>query len=277
MTLQKRTYHKGLFLLTCLCSTSVFSATQPQDASYPLAKPSHQKTTSPPHFRSVASLLGGVANLKASGDSQSFTGTDDDIFTYRNQGKRENTGFVGAFIGVERQFGQPPYYLQAGVQYNYFGVVNINGVNSVGVEPATSTNYQYRYRLQAQQLLAVVRLFTTTHKIYHPFLFAGIGAAFNRASEYDATTTQTDCINLTPTFDSNTQTSFSYALGVGVDTDMNNNIRIGLGYQFADLGRFSLGNGKVTFNQYSSPVTFAPGSSHVYTNTLFLQISYRDN
>ena len=55
-------------------------------------------------FRPVVSLFGGVAGL-SSNNSQTFHGTDDEIFVYNYNGQDTSTttGFVGVFFGAEHQ------------------------------------------------------------------------------------------------------------------------------------------------------------------------------
>ena len=56
--------------------------------------------------------------------------------------------------------------MQAGVEYNYFGNINVKGIHTVGVEPQTSTTYNYNYNFQTQQVLGTLRLFTTAYEQY---------------------------------------------------------------------------------------------------------------
>ena len=225
----------------------------------------------------VVALQGGYASMNAGGNTQRFTGTDSDVFTYNNSGGGKNTGFIGVFLGTEHAFpliSRPGFFMQTGVEYNYFGKIGVNGINTVGVEPHTSTTYHYNYNFQTQQVLGTVKLFATTYERFHPYGEVGLGAAFNHAGQYNTTTTETGSINLTPGFSNQSNTQFSYSLGLGVDTQVNTKIRVGLGYRYSNFGSSSLGNGTVTFNNYQSPVSFALGSSNTYANQLIARISY---
>ena len=225
----------------------------------------------------VVSFQGGYASINAGSNTQRFTGTDSDVFTYNNSGGGKNTGFIGVFLGAEHAFpliSRPGFFMQTGVEYNYFGKIGVNGINTVGVEPHTSTTYHYNYNFQTQQVLGTVKLFATTYERFHPYGEVGLGAAFNHAGQYNTTTTETGSINLTPGFSNQSNTQFSYSLGLGVDTQVNTKIRVGLGYRYSNFGSSSLGNGTVTFNNYQSPVSFALGSSNTYANQLIARISY---
>ena len=225
----------------------------------------------------VVALQGGYASINAGGSTQRFTGTDSDVFTYNNSGSGKNTGFIGVFFGGEHALpliSRPGFFMQTGVEYNYFGKVGVNGINTVGVEPQTSTTYHYNYNFQTQQVLGTLRLFATTYERLHPYGEVGLGAAFNHAGQYNATTTETGSINLTPGFNNQSNTQFSYSLGLGVDTQVNTKIRVGLGYRYSNFVSSSLGNGTVIFNNYQSLVPFALGSSNTYANQLIARISY---
>lgn len=233
--------------------------------------------TSTQGLHPVVSLQGGYASINAGGNTQRFTGTDSDVFTYNNPGSGKNTGFIGVFLGAEHTLpwiSRPGFFMQTGVEYNYFGNIGVKGINTVGVEPQTSTTYNYNYNFQTQQVLGTLKLFATTYERFHPYGEVGLGAAFNHAGQYNASTTETGSLNLTPGFSNQNQTQFSYSLGLGVDTQVNTKIRVGLGYRYSNFGSSSLGSGAVTFNNYQSPVSFALGSSNTYANQLIARISY---
>lgn len=231
----------------------------------------------PQGFHPVVSLQGGYASINAGGNTQRFRGTDSDVFTYNNAGNGQNTGIVGLFLGAEHDLPwitRPGFFMQAGVEYNYFGNISVKGINKVGVQPQTSTTYNYNYNFQTQQVLGALKLFATLYERFHPYGEVGLGAAFNHVGQYSATTTETGSINLTPGFSSHNQTQFSYSLGLGVDAQVNTNIRVGLGYRYSNVGSSSLGNGAVTINNYRAPVSFSLDNSNAYANQWIASISY---
>lgn len=229
----------------------------------------------PNEFHPVVLLQGGYLSLN--GKTQHFMGTDSDTFTYTNSSNGRNAGFGGIFLGVEYPSpwtSCPGFFMQTGVEYNYIGNINIKGINTVGIEPQTSTTYHYNYDFKTQQVLGTLRVYATPYERFHVYGEVGLGAAFNHAGQYNATTTEIGSINLTPTFANQNQTQFSYSLGLGVDAEVSANIRVGLGYRYSNFGSSSLGKGVVTFNQYQSPVAFSLGSSNTYANQLIAHISY---
>jgi opacity protein-like surface antigen len=227
----------------------------------------------PENVRGVLALQGGIARLNPS-YSFATSGTDDQDFTYQTQSSNLADGYLGAFVGLESPIFNPDYILQAGIQYDYFGSVSASGLNGAGIEPATSTFYDYQYQLQTQQLLFLGKFLFSVRHLFHPYVTAGVGAAFNRASGYNAVTSQTGSVNLTPGFSSNTQASFSYSVGLGLDIDIDPHARLGIGYRFSDFGKSALGNGGVTYNNYFYPVAFSIGGSHTYVNQLSLEFGY---
>ncbi len=231
-------------------------------------------------IRPVVSFFTGVVGINANNQSLAYASSNDNLYVYHHQGGSNTNAFVGAFLGIETRLPQPKFFIQTGVEYSYFGNTPFKGVHSVGVEPATSTRYNYHYYVQTQQVLAVAKLFTTAtlpvanHPLLYPYVSVGLGAAFNDAGQYSATTAETGSINLTPMFKSHTQTDFSYSVGLGVETNVNPHARLGLGYRFASFGNASLGSGQVALNHYTFPVPFTLNMPNTYANQFVMQISY---
>ena len=225
----------------------------------------------------VVSLQGGYASMNAGTSTQRFIGTDSNLFTYINSGPDKNAGFIGVFLGAEHIVpwtSLPGFFMQTGVEYNYYGGLVVNGINTVGIEPQTSTTYTYDYHLKTQQVLGSLKLYGTTYERFYPYGEVGLGAAFNHAGQYNATTTESGSLNLTYGFSHQSQTQFSYSVGLGVDTKVNTKLRVGLGYRYSNFGSTSLGHGTVTLNNYQSPTSFTLRQSNTYANQLIARISY---
>lgn len=223
--------------------------------------------------KTVVSLLGGYARLNVQQSDKSFVGTDDDVFTYNRQGS-SNGGFLGLFLGYEFPVIGPGFFTQAGIEYDYYASATVNGKHTVGIQPDTSTLYDYRYHTQTQQLMAVAKLLYNVNSSLHPFALIGIGAAFNELSSFNASTAEEGSINIAPTFNDHNRTSFTYALGLGLDVDVTPQVRMGFGYRFSDFGSSSLGKGYVNFHDYQASVPFTLGSSHTYANEFVLNLTY---
>lgn len=104
-------------------------------------------------LRPVISLQGGYTSIHADGNTQRFTGTDADMFSYTKPDNGKNTGFIGVFLGIEHDLpliSHPGFFMHTGCEYNYFGPIGINGLNTVGAESQTVTTYNYNYSFQTQ-------------------------------------------------------------------------------------------------------------------------------
>ncbi|CDZ76194.1 Opacity protein antigens [Legionella massiliensis] len=232
--------------------------------------------SSPGSYQHVISLFGGYASINHSGRSQTYLGTDDEVFAYNGKRNNKNTELVGVFLGEE--FNQltinPSLLFQAGIEYTYFGKNHLSGSNTAGVEPETSTLYRYDYTLQSQQLLAVAKILATTHQVFHPYLSVGIGASSNDSRQFSQKTQELESINLAPRFANHRKTAFSYSLGLGLDVNVSAHLRMGAGYRFSGLGHSSLGNGSIVFNNYNYPTSFGLHTGNVYVNQAVFQASY---
>jgi len=225
----------------------------------------------------MLTLQGGYAAIHANDRSQRFEGDDSNLFIYMPARASNNTGFIGLFLGGEYvlpQVSKYPFLLQAGFEYNAFGKLNVKGINTVGVDPGSSTQYTYNYNVKTQQVLGGIKLLTTAYKRLHPYGEAGLGIAINRADTYQASTTETGSLNATPVFADRSTVRLSYILGVGLDANVNTHIRTGIGYRYSDLGTASLGNGSVSVGANQTPVPFAVKASNLYANQVIAHVSY---
>src|SRR3990167_5278570 len=257
-----------LFVICMLGLSSVAVGKHRSSGSHHRSSRSHHHSSSLyRNYRPVLSFFGGAARMNPS-RSQTYLGTDNNLFSYESQNENNTTGLVGAFLGVEHPLPHSHFLTQTGIQYTQYASTNVNAPHIVGIDPNTSTLHNYRYNFRGRQLLLVAKFLTTVNKKYHPYISVGVGASFNTMGHFNTSTTETGSINLAPTFNSNTHRAFSYSLGLGMDTTVSKHVRIGLGYQFTDLGSASLANGGVVFNNYTSPVPFIPRLSHVYVNQL---------
>jgi len=225
------------------------------------------------NLRPVVALTGGWANERAS-VTQSFTDVDSNLFQYNGMNSWQSVGLGGFFVGAQTPTPCSRLILQGGLEYLQYGFVTVNSTNSVGIEPDTTTAYNYKYRLQARQLLVSTKWMTQLRERFFPYAFLGIGAAFNTMNNFNVSTTETGSINLSPTFRNNSNTNFTYSVGVGIDTAISKHVLLGLGYRFTDLGQASLGKGKVKLNSYQASVPFTFNVPHVYSNQVLAQLSY---
>ncbi len=225
----------------------------------------------------IISLQGGYAGINASNHQARFVGSDSNLFIYTPSSSNGDAGFYGLFLGGERSLktvSNYPVILQLGLEYDGFEEVTINGVNAVGVDAGSSTQYRYSYNVRTQQGLGDIKLMTTVYERYHPYGEAGLGVAFNRASGYRTTTTETGSLNFTPDFVNQSTMKLSYILGLGLDAQLMNHIRAGLGYRYSYFGTASLGAGSVINGTSQISVPFKVTSSNLYANQLIARVTY---
>lgn len=101
-----------------------------------------------------------------------------------------------------------------------------------------------------------------------PFLMVGIGAAFNKVSDYQ--TSVPPFLEFTPAFANHTQTNFTYAIGPGIDINLSKSFRIGVAYRFTDLGSANTGSAQID----SIPISSTLKQSHLYANQILTQFTF---
>ena len=108
--------------------------------------------TSAQGIHPVFTLQGGYASINSGGNTQRFTGTDSDVFTYINAGGGKDSGFIGVFLGAEYDlswFLRSGFFMQPGVEYNYFGKIGVNAITtetgSVNLTPGFSNQNQTQF------------------------------------------------------------------------------------------------------------------------------------
>ena len=215
-------------------------------------------------------LTGAAAVTSGPNDSNYFT-ADSSLFTYDVDSTRQTRGVWGASFGVDSELMFfNPWRLQIGFGYYQTGPFTLEGELTQGVLPISSAQFNYDYRIISRQLLAEAKVTRECHENFYPYLFVGIGAAFNRAENFQLYDFP-EFLLFSPEFKNNTITSFTYSIGLGIDYEFMSHFLLGVGYRFTDLGRTNLGKGYID--------TFSLGptlnQSNIYTNEFLVQLSYR--
>ena len=206
------------------------------------------------------------ASISQLGQSQSFAPLDLCSYNYKPQGSKTNM-LWGGFIGSEVKR-SPSWGLIAGLGYYQPNSLATKGTLTQGADPASDNAYSYRYQTQSQQLLAEGKLYWIAKERIQPFLMVGIGAAFNKTSNYQ--TNVPPFLEFTPAFFNHTQTNFTYAVGPGVDVSLTKSFRVGVGYRFTDLGSANTGSGQID----AIPISSTLKQSHLYANQILAQFTY---
>ncbi len=216
-------------------------------------------------MRPAVTISGGVAITSDMGKSATLSNIDSSTYTY-SPDKSQTQGIGGVFIGEEFYF-SPNWFWQAGISY-YRISSTAKGNLTQGADVMSQDHYRYDFNLVSQQVLFDNKFFLNLQEIYHPYLSVGIGAAFNHAYSYD--TNVPPFLTFTPEFSNHSTSSFSYSVGVGADVDIPCNWRLGVGYRFTDLGRVSLGDGRID----TTPISGTLKQTHFYNHEILAQLTY---
>lgn len=173
---------------------------------------------------------------------------------------------AGLFLGGEMPILQN-WALQTGFSYFQSSSFAVGGNVNQFSDPAFN-NLTYQYQIQSRRLLIESKLSHAFRQIWHPYITAGLGEAFNQTYAYIEYPITSDAVPMSQPFTSHTTHSFTYLAGLGIDVDLGEHLRAGAGYRFADLGNASLG---VTPLQSSSNTI---SHTHLHTNEFLAQLSY---
>lgn len=198
------------------------------------------------------------------GSQESSTGETYD-YTAHSNGQTELAW--ASMLGINYAF-KPSWIYQFGLEYNQISSFSAHGIFSQGLDPQSSDNYDYQYRMSLKQLLVEQKLMYTIDKIYHPYAMFGFGVAFNKAYGYD--TDVPVYLSFTRIYQDAQTNSYSYAAGLGLDIDLTPELRAGVAYRFDDFGRVGLGQASIDVFNVPGHLTQA----HTYVNQVMFQLSF---
>lgn len=227
---------------------------------------SFKKTTIFTQLQPVFTFSTG-AFIPQVGRSQSFTPLDLCSYNYRPKGSNTNNILWGGFVGSEVKRSSS-WGLIAGLGYYQPNLLSTKGILTQGADVVSSDTYSYRYQTQSQQVLAEGKLYWIAPERLQPFLMVGIGAAFNKTSNYQ--TNVPPFFEFTPMFVNHAHTNFTYAIGPGIDIRLSKLFRIGVAYRFTDLGAANTGRAQIDAIRISSALK----QSHLYSNQILAQLTY---
>jgi opacity protein-like surface antigen len=220
-------------------------------------------------WKGVLAIGGGAAITSNVGSSKTFPISNpvtDQFFIYDDHRTTQAAGFVEAFLGAERKI-HTNWIMQIGLDFTQMNALTSKGDLTQGADTPSADEYSYKYSIKSRQLLAAGKFLYRWQKYYLPYVFLGLGAAWNKA--YDYGTSIPPFSTFTRDYSQNTQTSFSYSLGLGLDYEFYKTLRLGIGYRFADLGRASLGSAQIDTTSVSGTLS----QSHIYTSEILAQLT----
>ena len=219
----------------------------------------------------VISAGAGAAITSDLGSSQQFPlvhPITDSSFNYRPNGNTVAGAMFDIFVGAERKL-TSAWALQLGMGYDQAFLLQSRGMFTQGIAPLVP--HDYKYDVHIRQLLVESKLAYIWKDYYRPYFFLGLGAAFNRVSNYDANFIFPTLVSqFTRDYSDDTTMSFTYSVGTGIDVDLCEHMRLGLGYRFSDFGRWQLGQSTIRgFN-----VAGTLSQSHLYVNQVLAQLTF---
>ncbi|KTD35396.1 hypothetical protein Lmor_0843 [Legionella moravica] len=226
-------------------------------------------STPVPSWHPVLSLGAGSSVAKP-GVAQGFPVVNevtDEFYYYSGTQKTQSSGFLDILLNAERGF-SPDWLIQAGLDYNRTEPFFAHGLFLQGADEQSADTYFYGYKVLTNQILLNSKLLYTLKHRYHPYLFGGVGVAFNKA--YNYTVNVPRFITFTRNYLDNSHIDFSYALGVGVDVDLTSNMRVGIGYRYADLGKMQLGTAIIDTTVVAGTLT----QNTLHANEFLVQLSW---
>jgi hypothetical protein len=195
----------------------------------------------------------------------------DEFYSYHTNTASRTVGFFDLFLGVEQPLILQPLaldlFFQYGINYHQPSVLTINGVFTQGLDAQSSNLYQFRYQTIPHQLLAQAKLLYKLNYNLYPYVFGGLGASFNSASQYSTNTPP--FITFTRQYKNHTLNSFSYAAGLGIDWEAKPGWRLGAAWRFNDFGTTQLNSATIN----NIPVNGTLTLNNIYANEILFQLT----
>lgn len=201
------------------------------------------------------------------GDTQTFFLAPDIEKTYAAQKSTNALASGELFLGMQQSLSSQ--WLGAlGLAVATTGNAKMQGAiwDDADVE---FNNYRYQYKVSNTRIALKGKLSLDNKNRFAvmPWVSASAGVGFNRAHGFTNTPVIFEAVP-NANFSNNTKTAFTYTLGAGVQKSINAHWQIGVGYEFADWGKSSLGR--------ASGQTLNSGLElkHLYTNGVMFNLTY---
>lgn len=220
--------------------------------------------TGQPDWTWVGTLSAGPV-WSSGNDTQTFYLTPTIEKTYAAE-KSSNALFDGeVFVGLQKSFSSA-LQGQLGLTVAATSNTSLSGAVWDDADPAFA-NYTYEYKIQHSHIAVKGKLLADAGFWLIPWLSGSLGVSFNNAHSFKSTPTIFEALP-TPDFASHTETAFTYTLGAGVQKALNTHWQVGVGYEFADWGKSSLGRAEGQTQNSGLAL------NHRYTNGLMFNLTY---
>ncbi len=199
------------------------------------------------------------------GKTQTFNLTPTIERTYAAQ--RDTHGFFNGeiFVGLQKTLSQS-ILGQLGLAVAATSHAKPSGSIWDDADPQFN-NYVYRYHIQHTHIAVKGKLLAERGYWLTPWISGSVGVGFNKSRDFENTPTIFEALP-NPNFASHTKSDFTYTLGAGVQKALNAHWQAGVGYEFADWGRSSLGR--------AAGQTLNNGLAlrHLYTKGVLFNLTY---
>jgi len=263
MIFNKRTCCQAVLLLTGLCSSTAFSASQSVNSSSFLSNYSHflsSLSSKLKHGHAVLQL-GGYWSIAGSQQHIAIQDLIGDTFIVTQNGGSNGLVGWGYFIDGQEE---ERFKMSYGINAFYLPKTSVAG--NV-IQEDLYTNLAYRYQLTHYPMYAVAKsTIKTKYPRYDATLDVGIGPNFMQAQGFNETSL--DGITLPDTiFSSHTRTTFTATVGAGIKVNhFFGQVPLECGYRF-----FYLGQGH--FNEATNQVLNTLNTGQVYANAVMCSIT----
>lgn len=215
-----------------------------------------------PSLQGVVTLSGGVAWTNA-GDTQTIYITPTAPNAYVTDNQTQPLGEGELFGGI--QYGLGAYFdNQIGIVVADSSLSGLSGNVWQDADPDFN-NLQYSYNINQARIGLESKLIVHTRYI-QPYISGSVGVGFNTAYGYSSTPLTTAVIS-PPDFSQYTTTAFTYTVGAGFQTTIAEKWQAGLGYEFADWGKSSLGPA------VGQTINAGISLKHLYSNALLVNLT----
>jgi len=169
------------------------------------------------------------------------------------------------FLSLQHRL-TPPLLAQLGLAVATTTTIPLNGDIWQDADPDFN-NLFYDYKIRHTHLAAKGKLLADVYQLVQPYISGSLGVGFNYAYHYKSTSKRFEVLP-EPPFTSHTTTALTYTLGAGLQRALNTHWSVGVGYEFTDWGKTSLGAAPAQLSNASLNL------NHIYTNQLQLSISF---
>jgi len=158
-----------------------------------------------------------------------------DVYTTKSRTQPITALSVG-YRWVRDQQWLPAFSLNASYQHLFSRNV---GSQVIQYSDPEFTNYNYDWEVSSDILMALLKANIFEYHGVSPYVLGGVGAAFNRASNYSEGALSGVTARTNPAFGVNTMTNYAYRIGAGLEYQIDPQVLISMEYQFQSIGNIT--------------------------------------